>query len=86
MVRNNKVNKFDSKQSGPRTNRAACTINEYTNGHEGVLSMTSLMDATEGGEQNNLKQNNTVNHHMGLKPWTSLRENSVENAWLVKEL
>ena len=29
--------------------------------------MTSPMDATEGGEQNNLKQNNSMNHQMGFK-------------------
>jgi hypothetical protein len=29
--------------------------------------MTSPMDATAGGEQNKLKQNNSMNHQMGLK-------------------
>jgi hypothetical protein len=29
--------------------------------------MTSLMDATEEGEQNNLRQNSSMNHQMGLK-------------------
>jgi hypothetical protein len=29
--------------------------------------MTSLMDATVEGEQNNLKQNSSMNHWMGLK-------------------
>jgi hypothetical protein len=29
--------------------------------------MTSPMDATAEGEQNNLKQNNSTNHQIGLK-------------------
>jgi hypothetical protein len=29
--------------------------------------MTSLMDATAEGEQNNLKQNKSIDHQMGLK-------------------
>jgi len=29
--------------------------------------MISSMDATEGGEQNNVKQSNSMNHQMGLK-------------------
>jgi hypothetical protein len=48
------------------TNLAAHTIDEFTDGCEGALSMTSPMDATEGGERNNLKENNSMNHQMGL--------------------
>ncbi len=44
------------------TNRAACTIDDFTNRRKGALLMTSLLDATAEGEQNNLKQNNTMNH------------------------
>ena len=40
-----------SKQSRPRTHRAARTIEDFTDGREWALSMTSLMDATEGGRQ-----------------------------------
>jgi hypothetical protein len=40
-----------SKQSRPRTNRAACTINDFIDGHKGALFMTSLMDAKKGGRQ-----------------------------------
>jgi len=29
--------------------------------------MISSMDATEGGQQNNVMQNNSVHHQMGLK-------------------
>jgi hypothetical protein len=44
--------------------RAACTINDFTYGREGALSMTLPMDATEEGEQNNLKQNNLKQTNM----------------------
>ena len=37
------------KISGPRTNRADRTIDDFTDGRDGALSMTSPMDATEGG-------------------------------------
>jgi hypothetical protein len=40
-----------SKQCRLRTNRAARTIDDLINGREGALSMTSPMDATEGGRQ-----------------------------------
>jgi len=29
--------------------------------------MISSMDATEGGQENNAKKNNSINHQMGLK-------------------
>jgi hypothetical protein len=32
-----------------------------------VVSMTSLMDAKAEGKQNNLRQNNSMNHQVGLK-------------------
>jgi hypothetical protein len=46
-------------RQGLSTNRAACTIDDFTSGHKGALLMTSLMDTTAEGEQNNLKQNNS---------------------------
>jgi hypothetical protein len=53
------------------TNLDSCTIDDFIDGREGALSMTSLMDATEGEEQNNLKQNNNMiccmNHQLRLK-------------------
>jgi hypothetical protein len=69
IVRHKKLQKIVSKQRGPRANRAARTIDHFTNGREGAaaLSMTSLVDATAEGEQNNLKQNSSMNHQMGLK-------------------
>jgi hypothetical protein len=39
-----KLQKIVSKQSGPRTNRAARTIDDFTNGRKGALSMTLPMD------------------------------------------
>ncbi len=93
MVRNNKLQKLNSKQRDPRTNkaastiygrkghyrfctcgrhmgtettnRAACTIDYIIDGYKGALSLTSLMDTTEEGEQNNLKRNNSINNQMG---------------------
>ena len=42
-------------------------MDDFTHGRQGALWMISSMDATEEGEQNNLKQNNSMNHQMGLK-------------------
>jgi hypothetical protein len=41
---------------------AAGTINDFIHGHQGALWMTSSMDATEGGEQSDLKPDNNRNH------------------------
>jgi hypothetical protein len=49
------------------TNLATNTMDDFTDGHKGALSMISLMDTTEGGERNNLKQTNSLNHQMELK-------------------
>ena len=35
-------------------------MDDITHGRQRALSMISPMDATEGGEQNNLKQNNKM--------------------------
>jgi hypothetical protein len=37
------VVKNNSKQRGPRTNRAACTIDDFNNGHKRAILMTSPM-------------------------------------------
>jgi hypothetical protein len=39
-----KVQKFNSKQSGQRRRKAASTMNDFTDGHND--KMTSLVDAT----------------------------------------
>jgi hypothetical protein len=44
-VRHKKLQKLDSKQCGPRANRATCTIYDFTDERKGALSMTSPMDA-----------------------------------------
>jgi hypothetical protein len=44
MVRNNKLQTIDSKQSGTRTNRAARTIDDFINGREGA----TIYDFTDG--------------------------------------
>jgi hypothetical protein len=70
MVKYNKLRKIDSTQSWPRTNKAARSIDDFTDGREGALSMTSPMDATEEGEQNNLKQNKMHESWNGIKTYT----------------
>ena len=52
-------------------------------GNNKLLGMISSIDATEGGEQNNLKQNNSVNHQMGLKLTLEISkaENSSMPSW-----
>ena len=42
--------------------RAAGTMAEFCHGRQGALWMTSSMDATEGREQSDLKQDNSRNH------------------------
>jgi hypothetical protein len=42
--------------------RAAGTIDDFIHGFQGALWMTSSMDATEEGEQSDLKQDNNRNH------------------------
>jgi hypothetical protein len=36
--------------------------------------MNSLIDATAEGEQNNLKQNSSKNHQMGLNPTLAISQ------------
>ena len=42
--------------------RATGTIDDSIHGLQGALWMTSSMDATEGGEQSDLKPDNNRNH------------------------
>ncbi len=51
IVRNNKLQKLDSKQSGTRTNRAARTIDDFIDGREGGTNGDEFTDGLQIGTE-----------------------------------